>query len=228
MGSSRRYRVLFLLMALVLAAYSGGSDSANPEAEAAIAAGEELAVNSASAPLTQGQLMNLAAALAVGTDFDGEPVVVNDDRLRTLATMHIRSTALVDFLLEQEDETFQLASLADPAINSINEAIAAGEINPLEPDSVEFAALVNIVLSDQGSNPLRAERDPATGESVVATNPFTNSFVFDPNLARNFQTVQPGFLSSFDEPFRDFTVGVEVAADLGVWNPETFAIDAPG
>ena len=63
-GSLRRLQVLVLLMALVLAACSGAGGPVTSDAEAAVDDGGELAVNSESAPLTQGQLRSLAEALA--------------------------------------------------------------------------------------------------------------------------------------------------------------------
>ena len=189
--------------------------------------GEQLAISSASAPLTRDQLINLAMVLAVGENFAGEQIVVNDDLLRTLATLHIRSTAIVDFLDDQEDGEITLSSLQDQAGESIAGLLATGQINELEEGSVEFNALRSIILADRGSNTLRAEIDPATGQSVVGDNPFTSSFVFDPNLRPNFDTVSPGFLDQFNETFAEFTEGTLVAADLGVWNAQTFTVDAP-
>ena len=191
------------------------------------AADGELAISSESAGLTQSELANLATALAVGENFDGEQIVVTNDLLRTLATIHIRSTAVVDLLRSQEEGSFTIEPLEQQAEEAITQMIESGQITELDSGSTEFAALRNIVLADQGSNQLRAERDPATGESVVGNNPFTSSFLFDPNLRANFNTVSPGFLDQFNDTFAEFTEGVTVAADLGLWNPETFVVDAP-
>lgn len=209
----------------MVSACSGGDSSENSEAADAIAAGEVLAVSGNSAPLTRDQFLNLAMALAVGENFDGQEIVIDDDLLRTLAAIHIRSTAIID--LFESDEEFEIQFLADQAQEGVEALIEEGLINPLEPGSVEFLALQNIILADRGSNPLRGEVDPATGESVVGDNPFTNSFVLDPNLARNFETVSPGFLAQFDETFADFTADVTVDPTLGTWNTETFSIDEP-
>ena len=223
----RYFSLVVVLIAVAVSACSSGSSSANPAAEEAIEAGEELAVTSQSAPLTREQLINLAMAMAVGENFDGEQIAVDDDLLRTLATIHIRSSAIVDFLQSQDDETFDLGLLEEQAVEGVTSLIDNGLINELDSESIEFAALANIILTDRSSNPLRAEVDPQTGESVVGDNPFTSSFVFDPNLTRNFNTVSPGFLDQFNDTFTEFTADVAVASDLGTWNPETFAVDAP-
>lgn len=223
---SVRWLLFTLAFALAVAACSSGDSSANPDAADAVAAGEVLAVSGNSAPLTRDQFLNLAMALAVGENFDGQEIVIDDDLLRTLATIHIRSTAIID--LFESDEEFDLTFLDIQAQEGVEALIEEGLINPLEAGSVEFRALQNIILADRGSNPLRGETDPLTGESVVGDNPFTNSFVFDPNLARNFETVSPGFLSQFDGTFADLTADVTVDPTLGTWNTETFLIEAPG
>ncbi len=212
---------LFLVSALAFAACSSGQSSGanNPD--------EELAISLESAPLTRDQFINLATVLAVGENFDGEQIMVNDDLLRTLATLHIRSTALVDFIAVEDVDNTTLPFLQEQAEQGISNLLEAGEIMELDDDSVEFSALLNIILADRGSNPLRAEIDPATGQPVVGDNPFTSSFVFDPNLRANFDTVSPGFLQQFDETFAEFTEGVTLDADLGLWNAETFTVDAP-
>ena len=215
-----RYLAPLIVLVLVLAGCSSASSSTDPD--------EELAVTSETAPLTRDQLINLAMILAVGVDQDGQEIVVADDLLQTLVTIHIRSTAIVDFLEVQEadeEQFFDLTVLRQQADEAIATLLANEEILPIETDSVEFRALSNIILADRTSNPLRAETDPATGEPLVGDNPFTSSFVFDPNLARNFEGVSPGFLEQFNETFADFTEGVMVASGLGTWNPETFVVD---
>lgn len=221
-----RFFTCFAVVALVISACSNATTS-NDAVEEAIEAGEELAVTSESAALTRDQLVNLAMALAVGENFDGEQITVDDDLLRTLATIHIRSTAIVNFLEDQDDESFNLDLLVEQAVEGATQLIETGQANELAPDSAEFAALTNIILADRTSNPLRAERDPTTGQSVVGDNPFTSSFVFDPNLAPNFNTVSPGFLEQFDETFAEFTAGTSVATNLGMWNSDSFLVEAP-
>ena len=212
-----RYFLAPLIVALLLLAGCSSASSSD----------EELAVTSDSAPLTRDELINLAMILAVGVNNDGQEIVVADELLQTLVTIHIRSTAVVDFLAVQEDEdqSFDLSALRARIEEDVANLEANGEILPIEPGSVEFQALINIILADRASNPLRGERDPATGESLVGDNPFTSSFLFDPNLARNFNATRPGFLDQFNETFADFTEGVMVASGLGTWNTETFVVD---
>ena len=165
--------------------------------------------------------------LAANGDFQGQEILIDDDLLRTVGTLHVRSTAIFDFLESQEEESFDINFLIDQADTAITGLVDSGQISALEDGSAELMALRYIILADRGSNPLRAETDPATGQSVVGDNPLTSSFVFDPNLRPNFDTVSPGFLEQFDETFNDFTQETLIAPDLGVWNLETFVIDAP-
>jgi len=215
----------FLAPLMVFLLVLAGCSSA---AETSADADEELAVTSETAPLTRDQLINLAMALAVGVDQDGQEIVVHDDLLRKLTTIHIRSAAVVDFLEAQEEagESVNLARLRLQTDEGIAALMDNDEILELEAGSVEFMALSNIVLADRSSNPLRGELDP-TGQPAVGDNPFTSSFVFDPTLARNFNATRPGFLARFDDAFAEFTDGVMVASGLGVWNTESFSVTAP-
>ena len=199
---------------LLTACSSGGAD-------------EVLAIEIESAPLTRDELINLTMTLAANGDFQGQEILIDDDLLRTVGTLHVRSTAIFDFLESQEEESFDINFLIDQADTAITGLVDSGQISALEDGSAELMARRYSILADRGSNPLRAETDPATGQSVVGDNPLTSSFVFDPNLRPNFDTVSPGFLEQFDETFNDFTQETLIAPDLGVWNLETFVIDAP-
>jgi len=210
-----RTAALLLFGGLVLLAGCGG------EADLTAA---PLAVEIDGAPLTEDELANLAMELAAGGDVSGQPIEVDDELLRTLATIHVRSTAIFQFLESQDEETFNLDLLIEQAEIGVIELVEESE---LEIAPAESEALRNIILADRASNPLRAETDPATGESVVGDNPLSSSFVFDPNLQANFETVSPGFLAQFDEMFIDFTQDVSIAPGLGTWNPDTFSVDAP-
>jgi len=225
---ARKIRLLLISLALglLVGACSNGADVTSPYANEALAAPAELAISSPSAPLTRGQFVSLATAIAVGENFDGEEIVLTDDLLRTLATIHIRSTAIID--LFEQDETFDMTLLVDQAEVGVERLIEREEIDPIDEGSAEFRALQYIILADRGSNPLREQTDPETGERLVGDNPFTNSFVFDPNLRRNFDTVSPGFLDQFDDTFAELTADVTVDPALGTWNIETFTVEPPG
>ena len=129
--------------------------------------------------------------------------------------------------IENDPDGEDVAFLIGQAETGVEMLIEDELINPIDAGTAEFTALQNIIFADRGSNPLRAQRDPETGELLVGDNPLTNSFVFDPNLALNFQTVSPGFLDQFDDTFAEWTADVTVDPALGIWSLETFAVEAP-
>ena len=215
-----------LVFLLMLAGCSGAGDTSAGDTSSD--PNEELAVTSETAPLTRDQLINLATALTDAGDRDDQQIVIRDDLLRRLTTIHIRSSAVVEFLEAQEEagQSVNLARLRVQTDEGIVALIDNEEILELEAGSGEFMALSNIILADRSSNPLRGELDP-TGQPAVGDNPFTSSFVFDPTLVRNFNATRPGFLARFDDVFAEFTDGVMVASGLGVWNTESFSVTAP-
>ena len=178
--------------------------------------------------LTRDQLLALTSSLAVsGIGVDGGPLTLDDELLRTIGTIHVRSTAIINFIVAQEDDFLDIERLNQEGDEDVVELFTTSQAAELESGSPEFIALRSMIIADQISNPLRAEIDPSTGQSVVGNNALTSSFIFNPDLAANFETVSPGFLAQFDETFAEFTNDVVVQGDLGVWDPMTFAITAP-
>lgn len=208
-----------LLFLVILAGCSSNGDAATEEVQAISIEGGDL---------TTDQFFTLISSLSVsGTGVDGGPLVVDDNLRRTIGTIHVRSTAIINFIVAEDDEFLDLERLFAEGETDVIELFTTAQALELEAESPEFMALRNMIIADQISNPLRGEIDPSTGQSVVGNNALTSSFVFNPELARNFDTVSPGFLAQFDETFSEFTEDVSVQVDLGTWNPSTFVIDPP-
>ena len=154
-----------------------------------------LSVTQPGASLTEVQLVGIANVLA-GSD---------DASIRRLATMHIRSNALLSARADDVQLIDAKAALGD----EMGALLQSGEIAGLT--NVEFFALRNLILADRLLG----------GDAASDANALTDGFLLDPAGPDNLDVID-----SIRSEVATFTNGVFVSDELGEWNPVTLTVDA--